>query len=178
MLLRLALALPRPAATLLPGWLIIHVPFLSLDQGSSPVACHALKQSHAAEDDVITPEDVFDLMEEDLKVADLILWVGISFEQSASTAYFRRVSIRVSGRGMFPSSTPVEQWHLLAYSPGSSSLLTKACCRAYMNGLSVNSVQSSNCNPVSESRHGQIADASDVFWGVMPACMFLQQNWR
>eukprot|EP00891_Asterochloris_glomerata_P008300 jgi/Astpho2/8300/Aster-01378 len=46
-----------------------------------------------ADDDVITPEDVFDLMEEDLKVADLILWVGISFEQSASIAYFRRVSI-------------------------------------------------------------------------------------
>ena len=86
MLLSLTLALPRPAATLFRGWL-------------SPVASHALKQSRAAEDDVITPEDVFDLMEEDLKVADLILWVGISFEQSASTAYFRRVSIRVSGRG-------------------------------------------------------------------------------
>ncbi|KAL0025490.1 hypothetical protein WJX77_005468 [Trebouxia sp. C0004] len=44
-----------------------------------------------AEDDVITPEDVFDIMEEDVQQADLILWVGISFEQSASTAYFRRV---------------------------------------------------------------------------------------
>lgn len=43
-------------------------------------------------DDVITPEDVFDVMEEDVQKADLILWVGISFEQSASTAYFRRVS--------------------------------------------------------------------------------------
>ncbi|KAL3136423.1 hypothetical protein ABBQ38_005680 [Trebouxia sp. C0009 RCD-2024] len=43
------------------------------------------------EDDVITPEDVFDLMEEDVQQADLVLWVGISFEQSASTAYFRRV---------------------------------------------------------------------------------------
>lgn len=43
-------------------------------------------------DDVITPEDVFDIMEEDVQQADLILWVGISFEQSASTAYFRRVS--------------------------------------------------------------------------------------
>ena len=51
-----------------------------------------MKRLRAAKDDVITPEDVFDLMEEDLKVADLILWVGISFEQSASTAYFRRVS--------------------------------------------------------------------------------------
>ena len=43
-------------------------------------------------DDVITPEDVFDIMEEDVRQADLVLWVGISFEQSASTAYFRRVS--------------------------------------------------------------------------------------
>lgn len=43
-------------------------------------------------DDVITPEDVFDIMEEDVQQADLVLWVGISFEQSASTAYFRRVS--------------------------------------------------------------------------------------
>ena len=41
-------------------------------------------------DDAITPDDVFDLMEEDVQAADLILWVGISFEQSASTSYFRR----------------------------------------------------------------------------------------
>ena len=47
---------------------------------------------HCTADDVITPEDVFDVMEEDVQKADLILWVGISFEQSASTAYFRRVS--------------------------------------------------------------------------------------
>lgn len=44
---------------------------------------------------MITPEDVFDIMEEDVQQADLILWVGISFEQSASTAYFRRVSLSV-----------------------------------------------------------------------------------
>lgn len=31
-------------------------------------------------------------MEADVQQADLVLWVGISFEQSASTAYFRRVS--------------------------------------------------------------------------------------
>ena len=41
--------------------------------------------------DVITPEDVFDVLEEDVGAADMILWVGISFQQSASTAYFRRV---------------------------------------------------------------------------------------
>ena len=44
-----------------------------------------------AESEVITPEEVMDLMEEDTKAADLILWVGISFQQSASTAYFRKV---------------------------------------------------------------------------------------
>lgn len=49
-------------------------------------------------DDVITPEDIFDIMEEDVQKADLLLWVGISFEQSASTAYFRRV--RQSGRSL------------------------------------------------------------------------------
>lgn len=44
-----------------------------------------------AESEVITPEEVMDLMEEDSKAADLIVWVGISFQQSASTAYFRKV---------------------------------------------------------------------------------------
>ena len=42
-----------------------------------------------ADGEYITPDDVMDLMEEDIKEADLILWVGISFQQSASTAYFR-----------------------------------------------------------------------------------------
>ncbi len=55
--------------------------------------CHMSLTSSADADDVITPEDVFDVMEEDVQQADLILWVGISFEQSASTAYFRRVSL-------------------------------------------------------------------------------------
>lgn len=43
-----------------------------------------------AEGECITPEEVMDLMEEDVVAADLILWVGISFQQSASTAYFRK----------------------------------------------------------------------------------------
>lgn len=38
----------------------------------------------------ITPDDVFEVLEEDMEEADLILWVGISFEQSASTSYFRK----------------------------------------------------------------------------------------
>ena len=43
-------------------------------------------------DSVITPETVYEVMEDDMAVADLVLWVGISFEQSASTQYFRNVS--------------------------------------------------------------------------------------
>ena len=42
--------------------------------------------------DCITPEDVFERLEEDLEVATAVIWVGISFEQSASTEYFRKVS--------------------------------------------------------------------------------------
>jgi NAD-dependent SIR2 family protein deacetylase len=44
-----------------------------------------------AEGEYITPDDVMDLMEDDIKEADLVIWVGISFEQSASTSYFRNV---------------------------------------------------------------------------------------
>ncbi len=47
---------------------------------------------------MITPDDVFEVLEEDVKAADLILWVGISFEQSASTAYFRRVRSYLQAR--------------------------------------------------------------------------------
>uniref|UniRef100_A0A7S1XCA0 Deacetylase sirtuin-type domain-containing protein n=1 Tax=Tetraselmis chuii TaxID=63592 RepID=A0A7S1XCA0_9CHLO len=43
------------------------------------------------EGDSITPEDVWDIMKDDVAAADMILWVGISFEQSASTTYFRKV---------------------------------------------------------------------------------------
>jgi hypothetical protein len=42
--------------------------------------------------DCITPEDVFEQLEDDLAAADAVLWIGISFEQSASTEYFRKVS--------------------------------------------------------------------------------------
>lgn len=43
------------------------------------------------EGDCITPEDVFERLDDDLAVADAVVWVGISFEQSASTEYFRKV---------------------------------------------------------------------------------------
>ena len=41
-----------------------------------------------------------ELMECDVKAADLVLWVGISFQQSASTLYFRKVRawIQVGGQ--------------------------------------------------------------------------------
>jgi NAD-dependent SIR2 family protein deacetylase len=42
----------------------------------------------------ISPDAVLDALDEDVAAADLILWVGISFQQSASTAYFRRVRAR------------------------------------------------------------------------------------
>ncbi len=41
--------------------------------------------------DCITPEDVFERLDDDLAVAGAVIWVGISFEQSASTEYFRKV---------------------------------------------------------------------------------------
>jgi hypothetical protein len=40
-----------------------------------------------------------ELMEEDVKAADLVLWVGISFQQSASTLYFRKVRCWIQVRG-------------------------------------------------------------------------------
>lgn len=43
------------------------------------------------EGDCITPEDIWDVLEGDLEGADMVMWVGISFEQSASTEYFRKV---------------------------------------------------------------------------------------
>eukprot|EP01023_Acetabularia_acetabulum_P019828 TRINITY_DN20181_c0_g1_i2.p1 TRINITY_DN20181_c0_g1~~TRINITY_DN20181_c0_g1_i2.p1 ORF type:complete len:403 (-),score=59.78 TRINITY_DN20181_c0_g1_i2:254-1387(-) len=41
--------------------------------------------------DKITSEDIWELLQADLQVADAVLWVGISFEQSASLEYFRKV---------------------------------------------------------------------------------------
>lgn len=73
--------------------------WLNVAQAASVWSCNSLpalpfdRPTLCSADDVITPEDVFDVMEEDVQKADLILWVGISFEQSASTAYFRRVCL-------------------------------------------------------------------------------------
>ncbi|KAI3430498.1 hypothetical protein D9Q98_005093 [Chlorella vulgaris] len=51
------------------------------------------------EAECITPDDVMEVMEEDVKGADLVLWVGISFQQSASTMYFRKVRCWIQEAG-------------------------------------------------------------------------------
>jgi len=43
------------------------------------------------DDESLIIEDFDELLEKDLESADLILWIGISFEQSASVEHFRRV---------------------------------------------------------------------------------------
>lgn len=52
-----------------------------------------------AESLCITPDEVLDLLEDDVRIADLILWIGISFEQSASISYFRRVRRTLAEEG-------------------------------------------------------------------------------
>jgi len=49
-----------------------------------------IKSCFLPADECITPDDVFEVLEEDMEEADMMLWVGISFEQSASTSYFRK----------------------------------------------------------------------------------------
>ena len=61
------------------------------DEATPPPLRFKVMLYEDAEGEFITPEEVMDLMEEDAKAADLILWTGISFQQSASTAYFRKV---------------------------------------------------------------------------------------
>ena len=86
-------AVPGTAAAAAQPTLLLLVPF----------GCRRRRPAHATRTpsvcppcpcgaaECITPDDVMDLMEEDVKAADLVLWVGISFQQSASTAYFRSV---------------------------------------------------------------------------------------
>eukprot|EP01025_Chloroclados_australasicus_P049247 TRINITY_DN5598_c0_g1_i1.p1 TRINITY_DN5598_c0_g1~~TRINITY_DN5598_c0_g1_i1.p1 ORF type:complete len:130 (+),score=12.98 TRINITY_DN5598_c0_g1_i1:41-391(+) len=42
---------------------------------------------------LITSEKIWDILEEDISIINTILWVGISFEQSASLEYFRKVAL-------------------------------------------------------------------------------------
>lgn len=54
-----------------------------------------------ADSELITPDLVMEVMDEDISKCDLVLWVGISFQQSASLEYFRNVQrvIKELGRG-------------------------------------------------------------------------------
>ena len=56
-------------------------------------------------DECITPDDVFEVLEEDMEEADMVLWVGISFEQSASTHYFRKAREFLLRAGRWQSCT-------------------------------------------------------------------------
>jgi hypothetical protein len=69
-------------------------------RAAQPVPCSACREDEMRfkvmlyddeQGDCITPEDVFERLDDDLAVAGAVLWVGISFEQSASTEYFRKV---------------------------------------------------------------------------------------
>ena len=57
-----------------------------------------------AQGDAITPDEVLDLLERDAAGADAVLWVGLSFEQSATTGYFRRVRAALKACGRCPGA--------------------------------------------------------------------------
>lgn len=66
------------------------------DGAGCAVLCAGVVQVMLYDDeqgDCITPDDVFERLDDDLAVAGAVVWVGISFEQSASTEYFRKVSM-------------------------------------------------------------------------------------
>ena len=52
-----------------------------------------------AEGDAITHPSALDALEEDVAAADAVVWVGLSFEQSATTAYFRRARAAAAAAG-------------------------------------------------------------------------------
>eukprot|EP00884_Botryococcus_braunii_P018026 jgi/Botrbrau1/4907/Bobra.118_1s0020.2 len=83
--------------------------FLRQLRSKKPIKCRSCEHGQLrccillyddAEDAAVTPSDILDTLENDLQTADLILWVGVSFEQSASTEYFRQVRrmLQESGR--------------------------------------------------------------------------------
>ncbi|WIA33871.1 hypothetical protein OEZ86_006973 [Tetradesmus obliquus] len=91
-------------------------PVMATMKAAQPLACTACGQDEMRfkvmlyddeEGDCITPEDVFERLEDDLAVADGVLWVGISFEQSASTEYFRKVRHMLAAAGRLGSVVQV-----------------------------------------------------------------------
>ena len=80
-----------------------------------------------SQSELITPDVVMEVMDADILEADLILWVGISFQQSASLEYFRNVSrvIKECGREGDVAQAivnPCEESHFTAIS-GAGALL-------------------------------------------------------
>jgi len=80
-----------------------------------------------SQSELITPDVVMEVMDADILEADLILWVGISFQQSASLEYFRNVSrvIKECGREGDVAQAivnPCEESHFNAIS-GAGALL-------------------------------------------------------
>lgn len=65
---------------------------------------------------------VLDLMEADALRADAVLWLGISFEQSASVGYFRRVAAALQRGGR------VEHTALAVVNPSDDALFNVQAC--------------------------------------------------
>jgi hypothetical protein len=80
----------------LPTSVVSQPQLVGLQDGADcAVLCAGVVQVMLYDDeqgDCITPDDVFERLDDDLAVAGAVVWVGISFEQSASTEYFRKVS--------------------------------------------------------------------------------------
>lgn len=83
----------------------------------------------------ITPDEVWERMQDDVQAADLILWVGISFEQSASTMYFRRVRQFLAQADRLASTQQAiinlsdeSLWNLLSACSNTSRLLHPIAC--------------------------------------------------
>jgi hypothetical protein len=75
----------RALHQVLPCLLKLHV------GPTRPALAHQVMLYDDDDGAAITPDTVFEQLEADLQRADVVIWAGISFEQSASTEYFRRV---------------------------------------------------------------------------------------
>lgn len=120
----------------------------------------------------ITSDDVFEQLEEDLQVADLILWVGISFEQSASVEYFKKARHILGSNGRLAAVRQV------VINPSEEPLfnLISACCNA--SELQVTAVRGSSDDVLTQlaermmqhcSGHAGTGDSAVARRDVVPA---------
>ena len=79
------------------------VPSSSADATGGPLRLRVMLYDDA-QGDAITPDEVLDLLEADVATADAVLWVGLSFEQSATTSYFRKVRAALQAVGRCPGA--------------------------------------------------------------------------